>query len=291
MEHGHCRSGRRGRHTESQDSNETEALNDLAFHARDQSNPRTSDYTFMTAIRVLPDPPALAEAAARQIVEAAREAVDARGLFSIALSGGSTPRDLHLKLASPPFRDEIQWDKVHVFFGDERWVPPDDPQSNYHLAEETLLGQVPIPRDHIHRMRGELPPEEAAQQYEQELKEFFKSEPPRLDVILLGMGDNGHCASLFPGLKAVHEQQRWVVAEYVAEAGMWRITLTPVVINLARRVIFLVAGKGKASMLKRVLEGPYLPDVLPAQIVRPSPGEAEWLVDAAAAADLSPPPG
>ena len=245
----------------------------------------------MTAIRVLPDPAALAEAAARQIVEAAQEAMDARGLFSLALSGGSTPRDLHLKLANPPFRDEIRWERVHVFFGDERCVPPDDPQSNYRMAEETLLSRVPIPREQVHRMRGELPPEEAAQAYEQELRDFFKSDPPRLDVILLGMGDNGHTASLFPGLTAVHEQQRWVIAEYVAEVGMWRITLTPVVINLARRVIFLVAGAAKASMLKRVLQGPFIPDALPAQIVRPSPGEAEWLVDSAAAAELTTPPG
>lgn len=245
----------------------------------------------MTAIRVLPDPAALAEATARYVVEQAQSAIDARGAFAIALSGGSTPRDLHLKLSSPPFVDEIDWAQVHVFFGDERSVPPDDPQSNYGMAEETLLSRVPIPRDQIHRMRGELPPEEAAADYEGQLKEFFKGEPPRIDLILLGMGDNGHTASLFPGLKAVHEQQRWVVAEYVEEVGMWRITLSPVVINLARQVIFLVAGAGKAAMLKLVLEGPYAPDERPAQIVRPTLGEVMWLVDAAAAAQLSPSPG
>jgi 6-phosphogluconolactonase len=240
---------------------------------------------------VLPDPAALAEGAARHLVEAARAATDARGLFSIALSGGSTPRELHLKLTAPPFRDEIQWERVHVFFGDERCVPPEDPQSNYRMAAETLLSRVPIPPSQIHRMQGELPPAEAALAYERELKDFFKTEPPRLDVILLGMGDNGHTASLFPGLTAVHEQQRWVVAEYVAEVGMWRITLTPLVINLARQVIFLVAGAGKASMLRRVLEGPFTPDELPAQIVRPSPGEVVWLVDSSAAAELTLPPG
>jgi 6-phosphogluconolactonase len=247
----------------------------------------------MTAIRVLPDPAALAEAAARAIAEAAQCAIDARGAFTLALSGGSTPRDLHLRLASPPLRDQIDWRRVDVFFGDERCVPPDDPQSNYRMADETLLTRVPMPREQVHRMRGELPPAEAAQAYEQELKQFFNggSDSPRLDIILLGMGDNGHTASLFPGLTAVHEQQRWVVAEYVAEVGMWRITLTPVVINLAREVIFLVAGAGKASMLRRVLEGPFIPDQLPAQNVRPSPGEVTWLVDAAAAADLTRPPG
>jgi 6-phosphogluconolactonase len=140
-------------------------------------------------------------------------------------------------------------------------------------------------------MRGEQPPREAAEDYEHQLKEFFGSDPPRLDVILLGMGDNGHTASLFPGLTAVHEQSRWVVAEYVEEVGMWRITLTPYVLNQAREVLFLVAGTAKASMLARVLEGPRNPAALPAQIVRPTPGEVIWLVDAAAAAELSPPSG
>lgn len=245
----------------------------------------------MTVVRVFPDPQALAEAAARHVVERAQAASDARGAFSIALSGGTTPRELHLKLAAPPLVDQVDWSRVRVFFGDERSVPPDDERSNYRMAEETLLSRVPIPRNRIHRMRGELPPEQAAEDYERQLRDFFGDEPPRLDLILLGMGDNGHTASLFPGLTAVHEQQRWVVAEYVPEVGMWRITLTPAIINLAREVIFLVAGAAKADMLRQVLEGPYAPDERPAQIVRPSPGEVVWLIDAAAAAKLSPPTG
>ena len=245
----------------------------------------------MTAIRVLPDPASLAEAAARHIVEQARSAMDAHGRFSLVLSGGSTPRDLHLKLASAPFKEEIDWARVHIFFGDERLVPPDDAQSNYLMAEETLLSRVPIPREQIHRMRGELPPAEAAADYERELKDFFGSEPPRFDLILLGMGDNGHCASLFPGCPAVREQERWVRADYIAEVSMWRITLTPVIINLAREVVFLVAGANKAEMLREVLEGPYAPDERPAQIIRPSSGELIWLVDAAAASKQTPPPG
>ncbi len=242
----------------------------------------------MTAIRVLPDPAALADTAARQVVELAQQAIDTRGAFSVALSGGSTPRDLHRRLASPPLVQQVDWAHVHIFFGDERCVPPEDPQSNYHMAEETLLSHVPIPAAHVHRMRGELPPEEAAADYERQLKDYFKDEPPRLDLILLGMGDNGHTASLFPGLSAVHEQQRWVVAENVAEVGMWRLSLTPVVLNLAREAMFLVAGEAKASMLRQVLEGPYAPAERPAQIVRPTPGEVIWLVDAAAAEELSP---
>jgi 6-phosphogluconolactonase len=245
----------------------------------------------VTAIRVFPDSASLAEAAARHIVESTQAAIDDRQVFSLVLSGGSTPRELHLRLAHPPFRDEIDWSRVHVFFGDERCVPPDDPRSNYHMAEETLLSQVPVPREHIHRFRGELDPAEAAKQYELELKAFFGAEPPRFDLVLLGMGDNGHTASLFPRLTAVHEQERWVVAEYVAEVEMWRLTLTPVVLNSGREVIFLVAGSAKATMLREVLEGPYAPDERPAQIVRPSPGDVMWLVDAAAAEKLSPPPG
>jgi 6-phosphogluconolactonase len=245
----------------------------------------------MTAIRVLPDPAALAEAAARLVAEAAQTAIDARGRFSLALSGGSTPRDLHVRLAASPLRDRVDWSGVHIFFGDERCVPPDDERANFRMADETLLSRVAIPHEQIHRMRGELPPDEAAEGYAAELQAFFGQEPPRLDLILLGMGDNGHTASLFPGLTAVREQRRWVMAEYVAEVAMWRVTLTPVVLNLARQAVFLVAGSAKATMLRRVHEGPFRPDELPAQIVRPSPGEVLWLVDAAAAAELSPPPG
>jgi 6-phosphogluconolactonase len=245
----------------------------------------------VTAIRVLPDSRALAEAAARHVVESLQTAIDRRGRASLALSGGSTPRDLHQRLANPQLINALDWSKVHIFFGDERCVPPDDKQSNYHMARETLLSKVPIPEANVHRMRGELPPAEAAESYERELRAFFGSEPPSLDLILLGMGDNGHTASLFPGLTAVHEHTRWVMAEYVAEVGMWRITLTPVILNLAREVLFLVAGAAKAEMLQRVLEGRYEPAGLPAQIVRPVDGQVTWFVDAEAAAKLSSPPG
>jgi 6-phosphogluconolactonase len=245
----------------------------------------------MTAIRVLPDSAALADAAARHVAEQAQAAIDARGAFTIALSGGSTPRELHRRLASPPLVGQIDWSRVHVFFGDERCVPPDDEESNYRMARETLLSHVPIPESHVHRMRGEIEPSAAADAYQQELRAFFGDDPPRLDLILLGMGDNGHTASLFPGLAAVHEKARWCVAEYVPEVNMWRITLTPYVLNLGREVLFLVAGSAKAAMLRNVLEGPFTPDAWPAQIVRPSPGEVLWMVDSAAAAQLSPPPG
>lgn len=245
----------------------------------------------MTAIRILPDQPALAETAARHIVESARTAIDSRGRFSLALSGGSTPRPVHQRLTEPPFNTAIDWSRVYIFFGDERCVPPDDPRSNYRMARDTLLDLLPIPPDNVHRMRGELDPQVAADDYAAELTRFFGGEALRLDLVLLGMGDNGHTASLFPGLTAVRETQRPVVAEYVPEVQMWRITLTPMVLNLAREAVFLVAGEDKADMLRRVLEEPYNPVALPAQVVRPLEGDVVWLVDAAAARHLSPPSG
>jgi 6-phosphogluconolactonase len=245
----------------------------------------------MTAVRVLPDSQALAEAGARLVVERAQAAIAANRRFSLTLSGGSTPRDLHLRLSSPPLVDRVDWSSVHIFFGDERCVPPTDERSNFLMADQTLLSRVAIPREQIHRFKGELPPEAAAADYERQLQQFFGDEPPRLDLVLLGMGDNGHTASLFPGLTAVHEQQRWAVAEYVAEVEMWRLTLTPVILNQARELVFLVAGSGKASMLHDVLEGPYAPSQRPAQVVRPTLGDVIWLVSADAASQLSPPSG
>jgi 6-phosphogluconolactonase len=245
----------------------------------------------VTAIRILPDPAALADTAARHVVEAARTAIDARGRFLLTLSGGSTPRALHQLLAAPPLADQVDWSDVHIFFGDERCVPPNDQRSNFHMAYETLLSRVSIPAQNVHRMRGEVPPPQAAEEYEAELRSVFGDESPRLDLVLLGMGDNGHTASLFPGLQAVHEQRRLVVAEYIPGVEMWRVTLTPATLNLAREDVFLVAGAGKASMLKQVLEGRHRPAELPAQVVRPVDGAVLWLVDSAAAAELSPAPG
>jgi 6-phosphogluconolactonase len=242
----------------------------------------------MTSFEVLADPASLARAGAVQFVERAASAIAAHGRFAVALSGGSTPRAMYALLASEEFSPRIAWSRVHLFFGDERCVPPEHPDSNYRMVRETLLDHVPLPPGNLHRMHGEDPPEQAARTYEMELRAFFGSAAaPRFDLVLLGMGDNGHTASLFPGLPAVREQVRWVVACHVEEVGAWRLTLTPVAINAAADVTFLVAGAGKAAMLKRVLEGPHQPDVLPAQVVRPTNGSQHWLVDGAAAAELA----
>ena len=245
---------------------------------------------------VLPSVAALMEAAAERLVSRAAAAIGASGRFTVALSGGSTPKALYELLATPRYAPRIDWSRVHVFWGDERCVPPDDPASNYRMTREALLDRVPVLPPNVHRIRGEDPPTAAAAAYEEDLRRVMSTPagPPRevagacIDLVLLGMGDNGHTASLFPGLTAVQERERWVVAEYVAEVAMWRVTLTPPVINAAADVVFLVSGAGKAAMLQRVLEGPRQPVALPAQAIVPSRG-ATWLVDVAAAADLREP--
>ncbi len=247
----------------------------------------------MSKITVYPDKDSLISGAADFIAEAAVQAIEARGRFTLALSGGHTPRPVYARLATAPYRDRIDWSKVQVFFGDERCVPPDDPQSNYLMVKTALFDQVPLPEANIHRLRGEDDPEQAAAAYARELQRTFGGDaaaggppPEGCDLILLGMGDNGHTASLFPGLAVVTETKRWVMAQYVEVVGMWRLTLTPVVINAARRVVFLVAGAPKAEMLHKVLEGPYQPVVLPSQIIKPTQGELHWLLDEPAAARL-----
>jgi 6-phosphogluconolactonase len=246
----------------------------------------------MPEIRVLDDAEAVAHAAAEEFVAQAGAAAAAQGRFSVALSGGSTPRALYGLLASEPYRQRVDWSKVHVFFGDERCVPPDDSQSNYRMAREALLDRVLLPAENVHRPRGEIDPAQAADDYERLLREWFQ---PRhaaavahtFDLVLLGMGDDGHTASLFPGTAAVRQCDRWVVAHFVEQVDMWRITLTPPVINAAAEVAFLVEGAHKASRLREVLQGPMEPGRLPAQIIRPQ-GRLLWLVDRAAAARLDP---
>ena len=243
-------------------------------------------------IEVFRDRERLIQAAAEHVTEIASQGITENGRVAIALSGGSTPRPLYSLLASEPYSKRIDWPKVHIFWGDERCVPPDNSQSNYQMARETLLDTVPIPVSNVHRIHGEEDPEKAATAYEKELRAFFgvnvTDGSPRLgfDLILLGVGDNGHTASLFPGLSAVTEKKRWVMAQYVKDLSMWRITLTPVVINAAKNVIFIVSGEEKAKRLYDALEGPFQPEVLPAQIIRPAAGRLLWFLDKAAAGRL-----
>jgi len=243
-------------------------------------------------LEIFHDYEALIHAAVEKVVRLGTEAIEENGMFTVALSGGSTPRPLYTLLTTGKFAGSIDWARVHLFWGDERCVPSDDPRSNYRMVRESLLNGVPIPPENVHRIHGEEDPKVAAAGYEQELRTFFGNTgidgPPGLgfDLVLLGMGKDGHTASLFPGLPAVTEQVRWVMAQFVKVVSMWRITLTPVVINAAKHVIYLVSGAEKAERLCDVLEKPIQPKVLPAQIIKPVHGQLLWLVDDAAAGCL-----
>ena len=239
-------------------------------------------------IEVMPDREALMRRAAERFVAAAGRAVAESGRFRVALSGGSTPGGLYRLLASNEFARRMDWSRIHVFWCDERCVPPDDPASNYRMAREALLDPLAVPSENIHRIRGEADPSAAAVEYERSLRSFFRAPagpPPltagaRFDLILLGIGANGHTASLFPGQAAVFERERWVAAEYVPAVSMWRVTMTPDLINAAAEIWFLVSGREKAATLRRVLHGPYDPGNLPAQIIAPRAGSLVWLLDA-----------
>jgi 6-phosphogluconolactonase len=233
------------------------------------------------------------------IVDAARGAIAEHGVFTIALSGGATPRLLFEMLASPDIAGDAPWEDIQVFWGDERHVPPDHPDSNYRMAKEALLERVPIPQQNVHRIMAELPnPNTVAVAYEDELKQAFDLEEapatggqpvlPRFDLILLGIGEDGHTASLFPHSPALAERKKLVVANPIAKLQTTRITVTLPVINNAARVWFLVTGGSKAKIVHDVVEGPYRPDDLPSQYVNPTDGELLFLLDLTATAELSP---
>ncbi len=242
-------------------------------------------------IHIYPTSQSLLEAAAQHLVHHARQAITARNAFTIALAGGSTPQGLYARLAAPPFHSQLDWTKIRFFWGDERHVPPDHADSNYRMAHEALLSHLPISMAQIHRVPSELPDvHTAADQYEAMLrKQFEVSEPesPCFDFILLGMGPDAHTASLFPGTPALHETRRLVAAPWVETFQTSRITFTPVLLNHARHVTFLICGNAKAKTLHAVLEGPFQPDVLPAQIIRPQAGTLTWFVDQEAAGELT----
>jgi 6-phosphogluconolactonase len=234
-------------------------------------------------------------AAAESFVTAATAAVHASGRFLVALSGGATPLPLYALLASDDLRSAVEWPCVHVFWVDERCVPSDHAASNYRAVRETLLDHVEVSAHNVHRIRGEDEPIAAAAAYERELRSAFSTAngPPRrsagarFDLVLLGMGDDGHTASLFPNSPALRERELWVMAQQLTGAPGWRVTLTPPVIDAASEVVFVVSGTSKAETLRRVLEGPQRPDELPAQAVAPKEGQLLWLVDADAAQRLT----
>ncbi|GAB4505315.1 MAG: 6-phosphogluconolactonase [Anaerolineales bacterium] len=236
---------------------------------------------------ILPDKTALANAAAEMFLAQAQASIQARGRFAVALAGGSTPRGLYARLAQPDYASRLDWEAVHLFWGDERCVPPDHPDSNYRMARESL--QVPLPEENIHRIHGELLPEAAAETYAGDLRAFF-GDTPRFDLILLGMGTDGHTASLFPESPALHERTRWVVSvphETPPPPLVPRVTLTLPILNAARQIVFLVAGADKAERLAEVLRAPRASTGLPASMIRPADGELLWLIDQPAATHIT----
>lgn len=248
----------------------------------------------MSKIHKYPDRESLARAAAGHFVALSQDTIRSAGRFNVALSGGSTPIGMYSLLAQPELAEQVAWNSVHLYWGDERCLPPSHPNSNYRMAQHTLLDHVPIPVENIHRMLGELNPEQAAYQYEHVLRAQFPGTGragedqavPRFDLVLLGLGEDGHTASLFPGAPVLQENRRWVVAQYVDKLDSWRLSLTLLVINAAAHVSFLVSGTSKAEILKNILSGETGESRYPAQMVNPHDGELTWLVDEAAAKDL-----
>lgn len=252
-------------------------------------------------VRVYRDGEELALKAARRFARLADQYVVGSGRFTVALSGGSTPRAMFSLLAADPYLDTMPWSSIYFFWGDERCVPPDHKDSNYRMAFETMLSKAPVPEENIFRVPAELEDHDrAAEDYSATLRNFFLTGPgasktgtaplatlPRFDLVLLGMGPDGHTASLFPGTTALSVGEQIAVANYVEKFDSYRITLTAATINNARNVTFVAGGGDKADTLKDVLEGSYQPDLYPSQLIRPRNGSLLWMVDEAAASQLS----
>lgn len=243
----------------------------------------------MWRVRTFADPAALAEGAAREVAAIVRDTVERRGACTLALAGGSTPRGLYEALSAEPYRSEVDWSRLQVFWSDERRVPPDHPASNYAMARESLLSRVPIPDDAVHRIRGELEPAEAAALYEAEMRRVTSATLPRLDLVLLGMGADGHTASLFPDTPNLLDERRLVVATVAPAEPRNRVSLTLRALNAAGVALFLVQGREKASTLREVIQAGTAESSsrLPAAHVRPEHGRLVWLVDRAAAAEAA----
>ena len=237
-------------------------------------------------LHIYSNPDELSHAVAEWITDRIAATLKDQDRFTIALSGGSTPKALHKLLAASPYKEQIDWAKLHVFWGDERDVPFTDDRNNAKMAYDTLLNFVPIPPYHIHVMRTDIGPEESAAEYEKILHFYFDNTPTSFDLVLLGMGDDGHTLSLFPGTAAVHEEKAWTIAYFLKAQDMYRITLTKTIVNKAAKVAFLTTGPNKAHALEEVQQGAYNPDLYPSQEIKPVNGELHWFVDAAAASEL-----
>jgi 6-phosphogluconolactonase len=267
-----------------------EAITDRLKQGSRLSSTRSKSKTHYMKIEVFSSPDSIARYALHEILVTADTAIKERGVYTLVLSGGGTPEPLFRLFATPPFRDTIPWQHIHLFWGDERCVPPDQPGSSYGQARRLFIDRGAIPPENVHRAQGERPPQEAAEDYRHQLTQFnqqyhMEGSIPRFDLVLLGLGSDGHTASLFPGQvppEAATETVIAVTAEYDGRPAN-RITLTPPVFNNARHILFLVAGENKAEAVAAVLNGPYNPNQYPAQLIQPTSGEITWLLDKTAA--------
>lgn len=237
-------------------------------------------------LHIYKSPEDLSIAVAEWVTDYIQSVLAKNNRFTIALSGGSTPQKLHTLLAASPYKEKINWTKMHIFWGDERAVPFTDDRNNAKIAYDTLLNHLPVPAEQIHVMRTDIDPEAAAAAYEKILHSYFDETDTSFDLVLLGMGDDGHTLSLFPGTEIVHEKTAWTKAFFLQAQDMYRISLTAPIVNKSASVAFLAAGKNKSKTLEQVLEGAIQPDLYPSQLIKPVNGELHWFVDEAAASDL-----
>ena len=238
-------------------------------------------------LHIFDDKEIMSEQLASWIAHLVQDTLKNQDYFTLVLSGGGTPKLLFEKLASGEYKNKIDWKRVHIFWGDERAVPFDDDRNNAKMAYDILINHIDVPSGQVHIMRTDIEPKLAAEEYETILHQYFDKTSNSFDLVLLGMGDDGHTLSLFPGSPIIEEHEHWVNSVYNQQQKMYRITLMPVVVNKASNIVFMVDGAKKANILQRVIEGPYIPLKLPAQIVKPSNGELSWFLDKAVAKELN----
>ena len=229
----------------------------------------------------------MSEQLASWIESLVQDTLKKQDLFTLVLSGGGTPKLLFEKLASDKYKDKIDWKRVHIFWGDERVVPFEDDRNNAKMAYDILINHINVPPEQVHIMRTDIEPKLAAEEYEKILHQYFDNTSNSFDLVLLGMGDDGHTLSLFPGSPIIEEHERWVNSVYNEQQKMYRITLMPAIVNKASNIAFMVEGAKKANVLQQVIEGPYIPMKLPAQIIKPVNGQLSWFLDKAAATELN----
>ncbi len=234
------------------------------------------------SIHAYPNKEKLVAATTERMVNSIGQAIQQNGLCNMVLSGGNTPGGVFSLLASSTYRDRVEWGKLHLFWSDERMVPPEHQDSNFRLVRETLLDHIKIPDGNIHRIRGEIAPEEAAAEYAALMHGHFNDNPPRFDLMLLGLGEDGHTASLFPETGAVEECEKYAIAVFVPKLNTWRVTLTLPVINAAKEILFLVSGKPKSEMVQRIMSNKQPAKEVPATMVNPQNGEIHWMLDSEA---------